>query len=103
MRDVLRLGHDGGGGERLNRRLTDRHHMRALAHHAEELHQVIHVIVEPERTVGERHVAGIMPIGDVDVVVGQQGAHRAAQQRGEMARERRDDEHLGLLGIDVLP
>ncbi len=58
--------------------------MGALADRLQELHQVGDVVVEAEPAGAERHVAGIVPVGDVDVVVGEQRAHRAAQERAEM-------------------
>ena len=42
------------------------------------------------------HGAGIHPVGDVDVVMRQHGFDRAAQQRGIVARHRRDDQQLVL-------
>ena len=53
---------------------------------------VVDIIVEIETAFRQRHHAGIDPVGDIDVVIGQERFHRAAQQRGEMARHRRDDE-----------
>ncbi len=87
MRRVAALGHHGGGRQRLHAGLAHRHHVGARAHRLEELHQVGDVVVEPEAAGAHRHVAGVVPVGDVDVVIGQQGAHGAAQQRGEVARE----------------
>jgi hypothetical protein len=68
----------------------------------EEVDQVRGVLVEPEAALGRRHVAHVVPVGDVDVVVDEQGAHRVAQQGREVARHRRDDEHLGLGGAPSL-
>ena len=42
------------------------------------------------------NVADVVPIGDVDVVIDEQGLDRRAQQRREMPRHRRDDEHARL-------
>jgi hypothetical protein len=44
-----------------------------------------------------------VPIGDVDVVLGEQHFDGVAQERGEMARHRRDQEHARLHLLDVLP
>src|SRR2546430_3559633 len=46
-------------------------------------------IVEAEAAMQERHVARIVPVGDVDVVLGQHRADGGAQQRGEMPGQRR--------------
>ena len=63
---------------------------------------MIDVFVEAEPAGGQRHVARVVPIGDVDVVLGQHGAHGAAQQRREMAGQRRHQQHARLRGRDVL-
>ncbi|EWS62758.1 hypothetical protein Y695_04010 [Hydrogenophaga sp. T4] len=44
----------------------------------------------------QRDIARVVPVGDVDVVVLQQGARGFAQQRGEVARERRGEQDSGL-------
>ena len=58
--------------------------MDALAHHLEELDQVLDIFVEAEAAVPDADVAGIGPVGDVDVMVRQQNAHGIAQKRREM-------------------
>ncbi len=60
------------------------------------------VVVEAEPAVRERDVARIVPVGDVDVMLGQERTHRRAQERREMARERRDQEDARLCRVDVL-
>ncbi len=40
--------------------------------------------VEVERPSRKRHVAHVVPIGDVDVVIREQSARRSAQQCREM-------------------
>ncbi len=82
--------------------LADREHMGALADRLDELDQVVDIFVEAEPAGGARDVAHVVPVGDVDVVLGQHGAHGAAQQRGEMARQRRHQQNARLLGLDVL-
>ena len=47
---------------------------------------VVDVVVEVEAALDDRHVAGVGPVGDVDVEVLQEGLHRAAQQGGVVAR-----------------
>ena len=54
----------------------------------------------PKRPARERHVARVVPVGDVDVVVGQHRAHGVAQQRREVARHRRDDQHARLRRVE---
>jgi hypothetical protein len=63
---------------------------------ADELLHVVDVVVEVELAFGHRHQARVLPVGDVDLVVLQHGAHGVAQQRGVVARQRRHDQHHGL-------
>ena len=62
----------------------------------EHVDQVVDVIVEVEAALGERHHAGVGPIGDHHLMGRQEGLDRAAQQRRVMARHRGDDEELRL-------
>ena len=59
--------------------------------------EIINIVVEIEMPVGHGHGARVGPVGDVDVMAGQKGFDRAAQQRRIMAGHRRDDQQLGLL------
>ena len=68
----------------------------------EEADQVVHVVLDPEPARRQRHLAGVDPVGDVDVVVAQQRLDRAAQQRGEMPRQRRRHQHPRLRRVHVL-
>jgi hypothetical protein len=83
---------DGDGG------LTDRDHVGVRAQVAERLHDVLDVLVEPEGTVLDRDVPGVVPVEDVHVVVPQQGADGGPDQRREVPRHRPDDQHAGLPG-----
>ena len=76
--------------------------MRARSDHFEKLDQVLDVIVEAEAPGRNRRIARIVPVGDVDVMLGQHGFDGVAQQRREVTRERRDQEHARLLGDHVL-
>src|ERR1700719_4912487 len=60
------------------------------AHHIDK-------VVEIEPAIKQRDVSRIYPVGDVDIVVGQQGRDGAAQQRREMTRERRHHEYRRLV------
>ena len=88
--------HQRGGGENRNRRLAHRDDMGVAAEEMQDADDVVDVVVEIEAARGDRHHPRIDPVGDVDVVVGQERLDRAAQQRGVVARHRRDDQHLGL-------
>ena len=52
-------------------------------------------VVKAEATLVQRHIAGIGPVADVDVVVLQEAAHGAAQQGRMVARQRGHDQHGG--------
>ena len=69
---------------------------RRAAEQTQDLDHVIDIVVEIEEAFGERHHARIGPVGDVDVMSGQEGLDRAAQQGRVMSRHRRDDQQLGL-------
>jgi hypothetical protein len=66
---------------------------------ANEFLHVIDVVVQVELTVRHRHQARILPVGDVDLVVLEHGAHGVAQQRGVVARKRCHDQH-GRLALE---
>ncbi len=51
----------------------------------QELDHVFDVVVEPKSAVLQAHITGVVPVGDVDVVVLQQRAQGFAQQRGKVA------------------
>ena len=55
---------------------------------------VVDIVVEVETALGDRHHAGVGPVGDVDLGLGQQRFHGAAQQRGVVSRHRCDDQDL---------
>jgi hypothetical protein len=58
-----------------------------------ELAHVAHVVVEAEAALGDRHEPRVDPVGDVDGVVGQQRAHRLAQQRRVVPGKGRHHQH----------
>ena len=88
--------HQRGRGQHRHRRLAHRDDMGVAAEAMQDADDVVDVVVEIEAALRQRHHARVHPVGDVDVVVGQEGFDRAAQQRGVVARHRRDDQHLGL-------
>ena len=83
------FGHQRGGGQHGHAGLTDRHHRRAFAadrmKNGAEGADIVDIVVEAETPLGQRHVAGVVPVGDVNLMGGQHRLHRAAQQGGEMA------------------
>jgi hypothetical protein len=68
-----------------------------LADEAHEVDDVLGIVLKREAAVLELDVTGIGPVGDVHLVVAQQSADRAAQERGEMPRHGRDQKDLGVV------
>ena len=86
--------HDGNGRQHRNGRLTHGHHMGLGTQHPQHFDDIVDVVVEVEPAVGDRHHAGIDPVGDVDIGARQQGFDGAAQERGIVPRHRCDDQNL---------
>ena len=63
---------------------------------ADEFLHIVDVVVEVEFAVGQRHIACIFPVGDIDLVVFEHGFDGVAQQRGVVPRQWRHDQHGGL-------
>ena len=76
--------------------LAYRHAVRARTDMPEKRDQVIDILVGAEAAFGQRHVAAAFPVGDIDVVIGQQGLGGAPQQGGEMPRHRGRQQHSRL-------
>jgi len=62
---------------------------------------VIDKIVEPERAVLEADIASIVPVGDIDVMIGEEHLRRPAQQGGKMPRHRRHQKDARLRDCEV--
>jgi len=73
--------------------LADGHDVGPAADLAQHVDQRVDVVVQVEAALENGHVARIDPVGDVDIVVGEKGAHRPAKQRGVVAGQGRDHEH----------
>ncbi len=86
-----RNGRKGGDG-----RLADSKQVGVRTQRDNKVDDMLHIFVKAEAALHQRDIARIDPVGDIDVVVGQQGAHRAAQERGEVAGHRRDHQHARL-------
>ena len=76
--------------------LTDRQNMGVGAELAQKIDDILGVVVEVELALGDRHHAGIGPVGDINVGIGKQRLDRAAQKRRIMAGKRRDDQEAGI-------
>ncbi len=92
-------GHEGDGREHRHRGLAHAHHVAVAVaglQQADEFLHVVHVVVEVELAFRQGHEAGVLPVGDEDLVALQHGAHGVAQQRGVVAGQRGHDQHRGL-------
>jgi hypothetical protein len=88
------LGQVGGGGERERRGLADGDDVGVGAHLAQEIDEVEGVVLDIELARADGDVAGVVPVGDVDVTIGQQAEHRGPQERGVVAGHGRDQKDL---------
>ncbi|QFT60518.1 hypothetical protein FIU94_16940 [Sulfitobacter sp. THAF37] len=61
----------GGGGQGQRRWLADRDHMCVRAQMLHEIDKVERVILDIELACADGNVAGIVPVGDIDVTIGQ--------------------------------
>ena len=64
---------------------------------ADKFLHVVHIVVQVELALTHWHQAGVLPIGDVDLVVAQHGLDRVAQKCGVVAGKRGDDEYSRLV------
>ena len=60
---------------------------------AHEIDKVECVVFHVELAGTDRNIAGIVPVGHEDIAIRQQAHHGRTQQRGVMARHRRDKQH----------
>ena len=60
---------------------------------ANEFLHIVHVVVQMELAIGQWHQAGVFPVGDIDLVPFEHGAHGVAQQRGVVAGQRRHNKN----------
>ena len=90
LRFITVFRHQRDGSEDGDAGLADGDDVRSCPHHLQELNQVVNEGAEIEAALGEGHIANVMPVGDIDVVVGQHRFDRRAQQCREMTRHRRD-------------
>ena len=93
------LRHDRGRRERRDGGLADGDDMRIRPHMPDEIDQMLGVVVESESVPPPGGmIARVDPVGDIDLVIAQHRLQRAAQQRREMARHRRDEQDFGFVG-----
>ena len=70
--------------EHRHRGLAHRYDVGVAAEQMQDRDQIVDVVVEIEAALRNRHHARVNPLGDVDVVVGQEALDGAAQQRRVM-------------------
>ena len=92
---VAVLGHHRDGGQGGDGGLADRNDVAAGTDRLDEANEMIDESVQIEHPVRHRHIAGVLPIGDVDVVIPQQRLQGAAQQGGEVTGHRCHQQHPG--------
>ncbi len=91
-------GHQRYRGQHRHGRLAYADHVQLVgADVADEVLHIVDVVVQAEVAVALRHHARVDPVGDVDLVVAQQGAHGIAQQRGVVPGQRRHHQYGRLL------
>ena len=95
-RRIAGLRHHRGGGQRGHRGLAHRDDVAARSHDPQEADDVVDELVQAEAPLGQRHVARVLPVGDVEVVLRQHHLDCAAQQGGEVAGHRRDQKDARL-------
>ena len=67
-------------------RLADRQHMRIRPQEMQKIDDVVDVVGQVEPILADGDQPRVLPIGGVDVMIGQHLGDRAAQQRREMPR-----------------
>ena len=88
--------HQPDGRQNRDRGLAHRQHMYIRTEESQHITHIIDIIIQIETARRHRHKAGVDPIGDIDFMGLDEGFDRAAQQRGVMARHRRDNQQFGL-------
>ena len=88
------FGQIGGCRQSQRRGLADSNNMGVRAEFFHEVDQIKRVILDIKLAFADRNVAGVVPIGDIDFAVRQQGFHGRAQQCCVVARHRRYQKHL---------
>src|SRR6185437_11625347 len=103
MARVVLLRHRRDGGEQGGAGLTHRDDTGAGAQMLEEADRMGDILVDAEAAGRLGHVAGALPVGNVDVVIGQHRLDRMTEQGGEVPRHRRHDQDARLFDIGLLP
>ena len=94
---VARRFHCCDGCKHRHRWLAHGEHVHIALQVAEHVGDRVDIVFEVKRAGAGRHIARILPVGDVDVVVGQEGFDGAAQQRRVMSRHGGDQQQLRVI------
>ena len=90
---VIVRGHQRAGGQDRRSRLADADDVGAGADLAQHGPDVVDIVEEIEPALEHRHLAGVDPVSDIDVVVLQEAFDRSAQQGGVVAGQGGHDQH----------
>ena len=99
---IVRGRHQRHRRQHRHRGLAHRHDVDARPQKPGKADHQLDKVVEIEPSVKQRNVARVGPVGQVDVVIGQQGFDGAAQQGREMPGQRRHDQHRRLVARRIL-
>ena len=89
-------GHQRDCGQHRHRGLAHTDHMAVAVFAlqvADEVFYIVDIVVQVEFTFRQRHQTGVFPVGDVDLVVLEHGAHGVTQKRCVVAGQRRHHQH----------
>jgi hypothetical protein len=81
QRRMTVLGQQRHRGQGRHAGLANRQQVRAGSDFGDEAQQIVDIVVQPEAALGQRHIAGVLPVGDVDIERRQQTCDRLAQLR----------------------
>ncbi len=102
LRLGVELGEVGGGRQRERGGLADRDDVDIGPQRAHEIDKIEGVVLDIELALRHRNIAGVVPVGDIDLAIGQQRIDRRAQERGVVARHRRHQQHPARFGLAAL-
>ena len=92
----------GGGGQDKRGRLADRDHVDVRAQLFHEIDNVEGVILDIELAFRDGDVPGVVPVGDIDLGIGQERHDRGPQEGRVMAGHRGDQQDLAVLFLAAL-
>ena len=93
LRLRVQLRQIGGRGQGQGNRLANGDHVDVAAQVFHEINEVEGVILNVEFAFADRNVAGVVPIGGVNLAIGQEAHHGFAQEGRVVARHRCHEQH----------